>query len=222
MTAEEYLGKWVSICDVEEANRLIKSLSEYKHLLCPRLKYVFKALHLCQPQDVRILVLGQDPYPNDKATGIAFANAEDTAETDYSPSLDILKESVINFSVPQGHITFDPTLETWERQGVLLLNAALTCLKGRPGSHSLLWRPFMAKLLKNLSAATTGIVFILLGNEAQAFSKFIDNRFHHVLTEKHPAWYAKQKIPMPPTIWNKANEILIGQNGYGVKWYNNL
>ena len=223
MTIEEYFGDWSQIIDLNRVNRLVKSLKEMPDI-CPLHKDIFKAFHLCPLKNLRVLLLAMDPYNNKingkpVATGLAFANASDTPERLISPSLDILRESVIDFKRPHGTINFDKSLEKWEEQGVLLLNSALTCKVNQPGSHTLLWRPFIRDLLTNLSKHTTGIVYVLLGSDAKSFESYINKSFNHVLTEKHPAWYARDKTSMPSDIWRDINKILIGQNGYGIKWY---
>jgi uracil-DNA glycosylase len=164
--------------------------------------------------------LGQDPYQQkDIATGIAFANKSNTPESHLSPSLEVLKESVINYNIPHRTINFDPSLEKWETQGVLLLNSALSCEVGRVGSHTLLWRPFMKSLLTNLSKYRTGIVYLLMGTQAQTLEPYINRQFNYVVRIRHPSWYARQKQRMPSDIWQEINSILIGQNGYGIEWF---
>ena len=165
-----------------------------------------------------------DPYPNLRkgkpvATGLAFANSSDTPDTQLSSSLEVLKESVINYTIPHRTINFDPSLEKWEAQGVLLLNSALSCELGRVGSHTLLWRPFMKSLLTNLSKYCTGIVYLLMGTQAQTLEPYINRQFNHVVRIRHPSWYARQKQKMPSDIWQEINSILISQNGYGIEWF---
>ena len=220
MTIEEYFGDWSKVVDLKEADRILRKLSASNRVICPQLQNVYKAFRLCPFDNLRVVILGQDPYPNKMATGIAFANPKDTAEKDYSPSLEVLKESVINYTIPHRTTTFDPSLEKWEAQGVLLLNAALTCELGRAGSHSLMWRPFIRSFLINLSKHSCGIVYVLMGTQAQGFEMFINKQANHVIRIRHPSYYARTKTKMPSDIWQNINNILIGQNGYGIEWYN--
>ena len=220
MTIQEYFGDWSKVIDLKEANSILNKLAISNQLLCPQLKNVFKAFHLCSLKNLRVLVLGQDPYPQKGiSTGIAFANSPETSENSFSPSLEILRESVIDFTIPHRTIIFDPSLEKWEEQGVLLLNSALTCQQGRVGSHSLIWRPFIKSLLTNLSEQTCGIVYILMGTDAQSFEPYINKQFNHIIRIRHPSYYARTKIKMPSNIWQDVNNILIGQNGYGIEWF---
>ena len=218
MTIQEYFGDWSKVVDLTEADRILRKLSASNHVICPQLKDIFKAFTLCPLNDLRVIILAQDPYPQKGvATGLAFANNPDTGEL--SPSLEILKESVINYTIPHRTINFDPSLEKWEAQGVLLLNSALSCELGRVGSHTLLWRPFIKSLLTNLSKYHTGIVYVLMGTVAQSFEPYIKKQFNHVVHIRHPSWYARQKQRMPSDIWKEINSILIGQNGYGIEWF---
>jgi uracil-DNA glycosylase len=220
MTIREYFGDWSKVVDLSEADRILKKLTSSGVSICPSAKDVFKAFRLCPLDSLRVLILSQDPYPQKGvATGIAFGNSKDTPSESYSPSLEIIRESVIDFTKPHGIITFDPSLEKWEEQGVLLLNSALTCQLGRVGSHTLLWWPFMKSLLTNLSCYHTGVVYVLMGSQAQSLEPFINARFNHIIRIRHPSWYARNKTRMPSDIWNEVNEILIGQNGYGIEWY---
>jgi uracil-DNA glycosylase len=220
MTIQEYFGEWSKILDLTEADRIIRKLSASNISICPQLKNIFKAFRLCSLNNLRVVILSQDPYPQKGiATGIAFANSPDTPASQYSPSLETLKESVIDYTIPHRTITFDPSLEKWEEQGVLLLNSALTCETGKPGSHSLLWRPFIKSFLTNLSTYHTGLVYLLMGTQAQSFEPYINKESNHIVRIRHPSWYARQKERMPSDIWREINSILTDINGYGIEWY---
>lgn len=188
--------------------------------LCPKIENVFRAFELVSPNDLKVVMVGLDPYPQKGiATGVLFGN-KDIPEDKLSPSLRIIKDAVIDRSIPHGLIHFDNSLESWCRQGVLMLNSSLTCTVGHTGVHSLIWRPFMIKLLQDLSLKDNGLIFVFWGEEAKSFSKFIDNERHDILTERHPAWYARCNEPMSSEIFNKIDEILIGRYGKSIEWYN--
>lgn len=226
MTIDEYFGDWCSVIDKSEANKVMKRLISLKTPLCPSIKDIFKAFRLCSLHNVRVILVGQDPYNNYRdnrpvATGLAFANSSDTPKDKYSPSLEVLKESIINFSIPHNRVIFDSSLEKWEEQGVLLLNTALSCEKGKPNSHALLWRPFITSLIANLSKYTSGIVYVLMGSSAQSLEPYIGKN-NCIIRCRHPAYYARTHTKMPSSIWQEINNILIGQNGYGIKWYNEI
>ena len=195
-----------------------------KETICPNAKDIFKAFKCCPFNDLRLVVIGQDPYNNLRdgkpvATGIAFANSKETTEKNLSPSLKILRDSLIDFTIPHGQINFDTSLEKWEKQGVLLLNSALSCLAGKAGSHYLIWVQFIRNLLANLSKHFTGLVYVLMGSQAKGFENCINKQFNHIIKVQHPAWFARTGEPFPKDLWKQVNDILIGQNGYGIKWY---
>lgn len=226
MTVEEYFGDWSRVVDVKIADSILHRIIASKEAICPLPKNIFKAFQLCALDNLRVVIIGLDPYSNLRdgipvATGLAFANSSDTPEENFSPSLDILRDSVIDFTTPHEPLIFDQSLEKWEEQGVLLLNSALSCVVGKTGSHMLLWRPFMTSLLTNLSKSTTGIVYVLLGRQAQTLEPYINERFNYVIKEKHPSYYARTQTRMPSDIWREINKILIGLYGYGINWYTN-
>lgn len=224
MTIQEYFGDWCKVIDTKEADRIIRKLMTSRQVVCPQTKDIFRAFTLCKLHDLKVVIIGQDPYPDllegkPRATGIAFANPKGIPQKNYSPSLDALMESVIDYTLPHGSVIFDPSLENWEKQGVLLLNAALSCTLGRIGSHALMWRPFMRSLLTNLSNYDTGIVYVLMGAEAQSLEPYINPKYNHIIKVRHPSWYARNHIIMPSDLWHEIDKLLIGHYGFGVEWY---
>lgn len=224
MTIQEYFGDWCKVIDLTEAERIMKQLSNSRQVICPRIKNIFRAFTLCSLHDLKTIIIGQDPYSDyrngePRATGIAFGNLPETPKENYSPSLDVLMESVIDFTRPHENIIFDPSLEKWEKQGVLLLNSALSCQAGNIGSHSLMWRPFIRSLLTSISTYNTGIVYVLMGNEAQSFEHCINADCNYIIKTKHPSWYARMHQTMPSDLWYNINHILKGLYGHGIEWY---
>lgn len=190
------------------------------HIICPSFSDTFNAFKLCSLSSVKVVILGQDPYPQlGTATGLAFGNHKETDEDNLSQSLKIIKEAVINYEVPHNCITFDHTLESWAKQGVLLLNTSLTCNAGVSNSHVMIWRPFITNLISKISESDTGIVFILLGKQAQTFIPYISKRFNYILTCEHPAYFARSNSKMPNTVFTEANKILKLIYGTEIKWY---
>lgn len=223
MTAREYFGDWSRVLDIREADRVTRGLVRSGKALCPAVPDIFRAFRLCPLRSLRMVVLGQDPYPQMRgglpvATGVAFANRADTPGRLLSPSLKILKDSVIDLSVPHSGVIFDPTLESWERQGVLMLNSALSCGASRAGTHALLWRPLIASLLRRLSASQPWLVYLLLGGQAQSFAGCV-SRAARVFRCQHPSYLARDGRSMPSGLWRDINAVLQGQNGYGIKWF---
>lgn len=224
MTVEEYFGDWSEVLDINMADVLLKKAVSYHKTLCPLPRNVFKAFKLCSFNNLKVVILGQDPYCNytngvPVATGIAFANSRDTKEENYSPSLEKLKESFIDYTIPHRLVNFDISLEKLEAQGVLLLNAALTCEKGKIGSHLLMWRPFIIKFLSILSFKVPDITYVLLGSTAQSFRPYIKASDEFIIESKHPSWYVRTKTRMPSDIWRKVNKNLKFHYNTKIEWF---
>ena len=160
------------------------------------------------------------PYPQKGvATGILFGNKEGTRDEDMSPSLQVIKEAAINFEIPHNCIIFDPTLESWAKQGILMINSALTVEMNKIGSHVMLWRPFIASLLKKLSENETGIIYVLFGKQAQTFKPYINKQFNTVLEENHPAYFARTGETMPHTVFEQISKLTKDKYGVPITWY---
>ena len=222
MTLDEYFGDWMKVIDRTELNNVMAKVGqEYKRkLICPAQPDVFKVFRLCSLESLKIVMLFQDPYPQKGiATGLALANNSETLDSELSPSLKVIKEAVIDFEIPHNCITFDPTLESWAKQGILMLNSALTVEMNRIGSHVMLWRPFISKFLKNLSNYNTGIVYVLFGKQAQTFKPYIMEQFNHVFGVEHPAYFARSGRKMPHELFINISNIVEGIYGVPIEWY---
>ena len=222
MTLEEYFGGWMRVIDKRELESVLSKLGpEYKRKpICPAQNSVFKAFEVCPYDKLKVVMLGQDPFPQKGvATGILFGNKKGTRDEDLSPSLQIVKEAAINFEIPHNCIIFDPTLESWAKQGILMINSALTVEMNKIGSHVMLWRPFIASLLKKLSENKTGIIYVLFGKQAQTFKPYINKQFNIVLEENHPAYFARTGEAMPHTVFEQISKLTKGIYGIPITWY---
>lgn len=220
MTIDEYFGDWMKVLDRNETMKIMGWLRTVnKETLCPNIKDVFKAFKLCPYNKCRVVFIGQDPYPQrGVAQGVLFGNSSDTPENKLSPSLQIIKESVINFEIPHNLITFDPTLESWAKQGILMINSALTTEVGKIGVHMMKWRPFMIAFLKQMSMINPGIIYVLFGSQAQILEPYISKN-NYVLKIEHPAYFARTNKKMPYHIWKDINKILYDLYGERIKWF---
>lgn len=198
MTIDEYFGDWMKVLDRNETMKIMGWLrSINQSTLCPNIKDVFKAFKLCPYNKCRVVFISQDPYPQrGVAQGVLFGNSSNTPENKLSPSLQIIKESVINFEIPHNLITFDPTLESWAKQGILMINSALTTEVGKIGVHMMKWRPFMIAFLKQMSMINPGIIYVLFGSQAQILEPYISKN-NYVLKIEHPAYFARTNKKMP-------------------------
>lgn len=150
----------------------------------PPPQYVFNAFTLCPFDQVKVVIIGQDPYHGaGQAHGLCFSVQDGVR---LPPSLkNIYKELVDDLGVP---LRTSGNLTDWARQGVLLLNATLTVTESKPGSHQGLgWETFTDAVIKKISDEKEHVVFILWGKYAQDKGAMIDTTKHLVLKAAHPS-----------------------------------
>lgn len=220
MTLQEYLGNWTRVLDANEFSRVMGWLDRLYNtkLVCPAKEDVFKAFNLCPLEDLKVVFIGMDPYPQrGVATGILFGNRSEVQEEDLSSSLKIVKEACINYEIPHNSVIFDQTLESWARQGILMINSALTVEMNKVGSHTMLWRPFISSLLKNISETNPGLIYVLFGSQAGTFQPYI--KTGTVIKVPHPAYNARTETKMNPELFTSINRELKSKYGITIKWY---
>ena len=217
MSIEEYFGDWMKVIDKEELLKVTKNVNTlYKTKKCsPQYKDIFKAFHVTPYNSLHTVMLFQDPYPNNMATGIAVGNRNDVINL--SPSLEVLKEAAIDYTVPHYGLQFDNTLESWSKQGILMLNTALTVEYENLGSHSVLWRNFMIKLIKNLNTYNPGLIWVLWGTSAKSFRNYITSG--NIVEEYHPAYYARNNLKISRTFFRELKRIIKHQFDVDVEWF---
>lgn len=184
----------------------------------PPLKDVFKAFEQCPEKDLKIVFIGQDPYPQlGVADGMAFSCGVTMKP---QPSLRNMFEA-IEETVYQGFPTYqDPNLTRWANQGVLLLNTALTCQVDKIGSHYSIWNEFVMYVFDMLNFTNSGLIFVLLGAKAQELESIIGPN-HYILKASHPASAAYTKTTWDcKNIFLRANEIIEANNGkiHTINW----
>ena len=159
--------------------------SEYKNHICfPPEKQIFNAFNHCHFNDVKVVIIGQDPYHGGgQANGLCFSVNDDIK---HPPSLkNIFKEIESSLGVPYPE---SGNLMRWANQGVLLLNATLTVRAHEAGSHQKKgWEVFTDMVIKTISNKKENIVFLLWGGYAKKKIKLIDLDKHYVLTSGHPS-----------------------------------
>lgn len=194
--------------------------NEYKiKTIYPKREDVFKAFRMCPLSKVRVVWLGQEVYSGGEGTGLSFAINPSTHRIPTSLH-NILTE--LESSYDRGLILdFDYTFESWAKQGVLMLNTALTVKKKTPGSHTEVWKPFTKEVFNLLNTYHTGLIFVLLGNEVQKYENMIGKN-HHIIKGVHPAAdsYKKDAGFLGSGIFNKIDELLLQMNGQNdlIKW----
>ena len=208
------------ILSTDFENILIKLLQEAKEgkRFTPQLKLVFKAFEECPEKDLKVIIIGQDPYPHmNVADGIAFSCSR-TGKP--QPSLKFIFEEIERTVYQEWPTHQDPDLSRWAKQGVLLINTALTCELDKVGSHYDIWNDFIMYLLDMLNLTNSGLIFVLLGAKAQELEAVLGPN-HYILKASHPASAAYTKTTWDcKNIFLRANEIIEANNGktHTINW----
>ena len=179
----------------------------------PKTKDIFKALQLTPFENIKVVILGQDPYHDGNATGVAFA-----CKKSVSPSLKQIWNSIKKDSIKELE-NVNPNLEHLVQQGVLLVNTILTVEEGIPLSHKRLnWEHFIEYVLNELNNNRKNIVYMLWGSQAKAYSKYINSENNLILTETHPVYAAYNNKEWNCTHFSQCNKYLKEHNIEPIKW----
>lgn len=200
----------------EYFKNIIDIIDNEKNDVYPPKQNMFSAFDLCSYNDLKVVIIGQDPYHNkNQAHGLAFSVLYPTK---LPPSLkNIYKEIESEFNITMSKTIGD--LSPWAKQGVLLLNTSLSVVQHKPASHSKIgWMTFTQNMLKKISDEKEGIVFLLWGNHAQSLEKFIDKDKHFILTSPHPSPFSARKGFFGNNHFFITNEILKKKNKPVINW----
>ena len=180
---------------------------------------IFNALNLTPPGEVKVVILGQDPYHGPgQAMGLSFSVP---ASVKNPPSLkNIFKELESELGHKSDAETkYDGDLTSWAEQGVLMLNSVLTVKAGKPGSHSGRgWEQFTDGIISELSDNYRGIIFMLWGNYAKQKLSLIDVDKHTVLTAPHPSPFSAHSGFFGCNHFISANQQLEAGGKVEIKW----
>ena len=204
--------------DIEKPLLSIKSLLEKEKKLgkeiFPSTENIFRALELVSPEDVKIVVVGQDPYHNiNQANGLAFSVNENN----------IIPPSLKNIYREIKRDLNSETLQTGDltqiaKQGVLFLNSALTVEAHKPGSHlNIGWQEITDSIISLLSSEKN-IVFMLWGNFAQSKEKLIDLNSNLVLKTSHPSPLSAYRGFIGSRPFSKSNKFLKSKGKKTIDW----
>lgn len=176
----------------------------------PDIKNIFRAFKLCPLNKLKVVILGQDPYSDGSATGLAFANRDDSLRL--RPSLFKIRDTIERGCYDGFKIDFDITLEEWAEQGVLLLNTALTVEKYNVTGHIPLWSDFTKAILLKLNDKP-GLHYCLWGRKAQEHKVHINPEIHYIHEAFHPAYAARNNEYWECDHFRKINEQILKNNG---------
>jgi uracil-DNA glycosylase len=212
--------EWNDFLDKEKEKDYFKKLmefvdNEYKNFKChPDYENIFNAFKLTKLKDLKVVILGQDPYHNDnEAHGLSFS----VLCKKLPPSLkNIYKEmsSDLNQEVNQ-----DGNLTYLANEGVLLLNTILTVRHNQPLSHKNKgWEIFTDNVIKFINTIDKPIVFILWGSNARGKKKLLNNKNHLILEANHPSPLSSYRGFFGSKPFSKCNDFLISKGETPIKW----
>ncbi|MDY0181126.1 uracil-DNA glycosylase [Aliarcobacter skirrowii] len=213
---------WEDIIDLEKQKDYYKSLEKEINkryettTVFPEKQNIFKAFSLTKLENLKVVILGQDPYHGfGQAQGLAFSTP---ANIKNPPSMqNILKE--IQSDLGKKSICEDGDLTPWAKQGVLLLNTILTVEETKPKSHhNLGWEVFTDNIIKYISDNCEDTIFILWGSPAISKTKLIDIKKHHILMAPHPSPLSSYRGFFGCKHFSKTNDILKSLNKESIIW----
>jgi uracil-DNA glycosylase len=212
------LKSYIQSSDFDKILLELYSLREEGKRFTPALKQVFRAFEECPADNLKVIMIGQDPYPQiGVADGLAFSCGNTMKP---QPSLKNIFEAVETTIHQEWPTLQDPNLTRWANQGVLLLNRALTCEIDKVGSHYAIWNDFLMFVLDILNFTSSGLIFVLLGAKAQELETLIGPN-HYIIKASHPASAAYTKTTWDCNdLFNKVNEIITKNNGstFKIDW----
>ncbi len=189
-------------------------LEYQKKTIFPPAKQVFYAFRETSYKDVKVVILGQDPYHGvGEANGLCFSVNHGIK---MPPSLNnIYKELESDLGIKRT----DTDLSDWAKQGVLLLNSVLTVEKDKPASHKFVgWEEFSDSVIKKINEKEEPVVFILWGNFAKSKIKYITNPKHLVISSSHPSPFSVNYGFFGSKPFSKTNEFLKKNNLKEIEW----
>ena len=190
-------------------------------IVYPHKNLIFKVLEYYGPAEIKLLLLGQDPYIGaenniPQACGLSFSVP--LSHKKIPPSLQNIFKEIKN-CYPEFEIPQNGSLKRWCKiEKILLLNASLTVIEGKSNSHASLWKEFTDNLIKYISDTNENMIFLLMGNFAQQKAALINYEKHKIFTCVHPSPLSAHRGFLGCEIFKKINDYLIEINKEPINW----
>jgi len=196
---------WLKLFKKSNLDNVLEKIFEEENIQ-PKHTKILEFARLTKLNSIKVIILGQDPYYNGNAHGLAFSSLHPKK---IPPSLRNIYKALVYDEVIKA-TPKHPNLTNWAKQGVLLLNTALTTITGKAGRHLQLWRNFSIQLVKLISLYLVNSrkhsVWLLWGNFAHKFSKYINTEYHKVIKSIHPSPQAQIRA--------KTKDLFVNQNHF--------
>lgn len=206
---EEFINKEMNKDYFNNISKILKDVDSY----FPKSSDVFNAFKLTPYENIKVVLIGQDPYhDDDQAHGLAFSVLNQKAPKSLQ---NIFKELYSDLGI----LRTNTNLTDWANQGVFLINSTLTVKKHQPNSHKDIgWNIFTDNVIKEIEKNDNVIVYILLGAFAQSKKKLITNKNHYIIETSHPSFFSCNKGFFGSKIFSRTNEILIDNKIDPIIW----
>jgi uracil-DNA glycosylase len=202
----EYMEKLMNYLSIEYALHSIKPYDK---------KEIFQAFRLTSYNDIKVVIIGQEPHHIGGANGLAYGESFSTFR---NGTLCQIVECIERIYYPDEILwDFDYSLEQWANQGVLLLNTALTTRQNTPGFHKKPWRRFVEAVLDEINEYKPGTIFILWGKQAQELIPYISDK-NYILKYEHPLDALQRFQDWHCPNFKEADQILLDLYGETIKW----
>lgn len=212
---------WIDIISDERQKEYYKQLMKFldleyeQKIIYPPRNNIFNAFILCPFNNIKVVILGQDPYFNGEAMGLSFS-VSNSLKTPSSLK-NIFKELKSDLNIDHQN-----DLSEWAKSGVLLLNTALTVEAGKPMSHANSgWTIFTDTIIHTISKNLNNVVFLLWGKPAQSKINLIDTSKHHIITSSHPSGLSATRTNEPfigSKCFSRTNNYLTSNGREPIDW----
>lgn len=191
-------------------------IEEYKNkIIYPKMSEIFKAFIETDYNDIKVVILGQDPYHGEnEAEGLSFSVKKGIKKPPSLVNIFTELKNDLGYDIPT-----NGSLLSWAKQGVLLLNTTLTVVKDNPRSHSGKgWEIFTDEIIKIINNKDTPVVFILWGSDARSKKNLITNKIHYIIESAHPSPLSAYRGFFGSRPFSKANDFLKRNNIKPINW----
>jgi uracil-DNA glycosylase len=208
-----------------EIEHIMNSIDFETQNIYPYKKDIFRALFYFPPEEIKLVIIGQDPYISyemidnlkiPQACGLSFSVPE--CHKKIPPSLKNIFKEIKNcyndFVIPK-----NGCLQRWVTdENILLLNSSLTVIEGKSNSHRLLWSKFTNKLIEFISSKNVSTIFLLMGNDAHKKEELIDITKHKIFKTVHPSPLSASRGFFGCNVFKLINDYLINKNQEPINW----
>lgn len=213
----------IAASEIKHVSEILEEEKKKGYRIAPDQENIFKIFHLCKPQDLTVVIVGQDPYHQIvgdnkcRALGYSFSVAKEDIITS---SLHNIYKEIVN-CYPDSIVPTHGDISHWVKQGVFLLNMCLTCRVNEPNSHNSkfrIWAPFINKFVKYMATVNKKLIWVLWGKEAQKMEEMIDKSFVNILMSNHPSGLSASRGFFGCSHFKLINDKLSTDNRPLIKW----